>query len=150
MTPLQNIPPWAIAIIICLLIAIFTECTSNVATATLFLPILASMVSSQRESEMHLVNKAEAEAGSQTAWDRQSCLAAVIQWGEVPPSVMSFEPIASIGVQHWNCSQWEPAYFPLFGYSTSWPFRLNMFGPLPRAPPSINNLPNTPIQPSAL
>ncbi|KAF3692628.1 Solute carrier family 13 member 5 Na(+)/citrate cotransporter [Channa argus] len=44
MTPLQNIPPWAIAIILCLLIATFTECTSNVATATLFLPILASMV----------------------------------------------------------------------------------------------------------
>lgn len=47
MAPLQNIPPWAIAIILCLLIATFTECTSNVATATLFLPVLASMVSSQ-------------------------------------------------------------------------------------------------------
>lgn len=46
MAPLQNIPAWAIAIIICLLIATFTECTSNVATATLFLPVLASMVSS--------------------------------------------------------------------------------------------------------
>ncbi|MBN3304637.1 S13A5 protein, partial [Amia calva] len=44
MTPLHTIPPWAIAIILCLLIATFTECTSNVATATLFLPILASMV----------------------------------------------------------------------------------------------------------
>ncbi|XP_053505089.1 solute carrier family 13 member 5a [Ictalurus furcatus] len=43
MTPLQTIPPWAIAIIVCLMIATFTECTSNVATATLFLPILASM-----------------------------------------------------------------------------------------------------------
>lgn len=43
MTPLQNIPSWAIAIILCLLIATFTECTSNVATATLFLPVLASM-----------------------------------------------------------------------------------------------------------
>lgn len=48
MTPLQNIPPWAIAIILCLLIATFTECTSNVATATLFLPVLASMVSYRR------------------------------------------------------------------------------------------------------
>lgn len=44
MTPLQTIPPWAIAMILCLLIATFTECTSNVATATLFLPVLASMV----------------------------------------------------------------------------------------------------------
>ncbi|XP_077422970.1 Na(+)/citrate cotransporter-like [Vanacampus margaritifer] len=43
MSPLQSIPPWAIAIILCLLIATFTECTSNVATATLFLPVLASM-----------------------------------------------------------------------------------------------------------
>ncbi|XP_060902634.1 Na(+)/citrate cotransporter [Labrus mixtus] len=46
MTPLQSIPPWAIAIILCLLIATFTECTSNVATATLFLPVLASMAQS--------------------------------------------------------------------------------------------------------
>ena len=44
MSPLKTIPPWAIAIILCLLIATFTECTSNVATATLFLPVLASMV----------------------------------------------------------------------------------------------------------
>lgn len=79
MTPLQTIPPWAIAIILCLLIATFTECTSNVATATLFLPVLASMVSSQRESEMCLKKKAEAEAESQTAGDRQLCLAAVVQ-----------------------------------------------------------------------
>lgn len=43
MSPLQTIPPWAIAIVLCLLIATFTECTSNVATATLFLPVLASM-----------------------------------------------------------------------------------------------------------
>ncbi|KAM7373885.1 hypothetical protein PAMP_006575 [Pampus punctatissimus] len=46
MTPLHSIPPWAIAIILCLLIATFTECASNVATATLFLPILASMAQS--------------------------------------------------------------------------------------------------------
>ncbi|XP_067451159.1 Na(+)/citrate cotransporter-like [Thunnus thynnus] len=43
MTPLQSIPPWAIVIVLCLLIATFTECTSNAATATLFLPVLASM-----------------------------------------------------------------------------------------------------------
>uniref|UniRef100_A0A673L8Y4 Solute carrier family 13 member 5-like n=1 Tax=Sinocyclocheilus rhinocerous TaxID=307959 RepID=A0A673L8Y4_9TELE len=44
MSPLHSIPPWAIAVVVCLMIATFTECTSNVATATLFLPILASMV----------------------------------------------------------------------------------------------------------
>lgn len=55
MTPLQSIPPWAIAIILCLLIATFTECTSNVATATLFLPVLASMVRSQEDGGMLFV-----------------------------------------------------------------------------------------------
>ncbi|XP_024050122.1 solute carrier family 13 member 2 [Terrapene carolina triunguis] len=43
LTPLQNIPSPATALLLCLLIATFTECTSNVATTTLFLPILASM-----------------------------------------------------------------------------------------------------------
>ncbi|NWV64630.1 S13A2 protein, partial [Malurus elegans] len=43
LTPLQSIPHPAIALLLCLLIATFTECTSNVATTTLFLPILASM-----------------------------------------------------------------------------------------------------------
>ncbi|XP_007530798.1 solute carrier family 13 member 2 isoform X1 [Erinaceus europaeus] len=43
LTPLQNIPAPAIAFILCLLVATFTECTSNVATTTLFLPIMASM-----------------------------------------------------------------------------------------------------------
>lgn len=44
LTPLQNIPHPAITFLLCLLVAVFTECTSNVATTTLFLPILASMV----------------------------------------------------------------------------------------------------------
>ncbi|KAL8198937.1 UNVERIFIED_CONTAM: hypothetical protein K2H54_030053 [Gekko kuhli] len=43
LTPLQNIPEPAICFLLSLLIAVFTECTSNVATTTLFLPILASM-----------------------------------------------------------------------------------------------------------
>ncbi|XP_012503723.1 PREDICTED: solute carrier family 13 member 2 [Propithecus coquereli] len=43
LTPLESVPPPAIAIILCLLVAAFTECASNVATITLFLPILASM-----------------------------------------------------------------------------------------------------------
>ncbi|XP_074498029.1 solute carrier family 13 member 2-like isoform X1 [Sebastes fasciatus] len=41
--PLQSIPPFAICILLCLLVAMFTECSSNTATTTLFLPILASM-----------------------------------------------------------------------------------------------------------
>ncbi|KAM9847171.1 Na(+)/citrate cotransporter-like [Aulostomus maculatus] len=43
MAPFHSFPPWAITIVLCLLIATFTECASNVTTATLFLPILASM-----------------------------------------------------------------------------------------------------------
>lgn len=52
MTPLHSVPAWAIAIIVCLLIATFTECTSNVATATLFLPVLASLVTVAGVSRM--------------------------------------------------------------------------------------------------
>ncbi|XP_055113367.2 solute carrier family 13 member 2 isoform X2 [Symphalangus syndactylus] len=43
LTPLQSVPAPAIAIILSLLVAAFTEFTSNVATTTIFLPILASM-----------------------------------------------------------------------------------------------------------
>ncbi|XP_032018485.1 solute carrier family 13 member 2 isoform X3 [Hylobates moloch] len=43
LTPLQSVPASAIAIILSLLVAAFTEFTSNVATTTIFLPILASM-----------------------------------------------------------------------------------------------------------
>ncbi|XP_042549113.1 solute carrier family 13 member 2 [Dipodomys spectabilis] len=43
LTPLQDVPPPATAFILCLMVATFTECASNVATTTLFLPILASM-----------------------------------------------------------------------------------------------------------
>ncbi|XP_003277160.2 solute carrier family 13 member 2 isoform X2 [Nomascus leucogenys] len=43
LTPLQSVPAPAIAIILSLLVAVFTEFTSNVATTTIFLPILASM-----------------------------------------------------------------------------------------------------------
>uniref|UniRef100_K9ILM2 Putative na+/dicarboxylate na+/tricarboxylate and phosphate transporter n=1 Tax=Desmodus rotundus TaxID=9430 RepID=K9ILM2_DESRO len=43
LTPLQDLPAPAIVFILCLLVATFTECTSNVATTTLFMPILASM-----------------------------------------------------------------------------------------------------------
>ncbi|KAB5548694.1 hypothetical protein PHYPO_G00058510 [Pangasianodon hypophthalmus] len=43
LAPLQSIPPYAISLLLCLLVAMFTECSSNTATTTLFLPILASM-----------------------------------------------------------------------------------------------------------
>jgi len=43
LAPLADVPPFAISILLCLLVAMFTECSSNTATTTLFLPILASM-----------------------------------------------------------------------------------------------------------
>uniref|UniRef100_A0A4W5NJT4 Solute carrier family 13 member 2 n=1 Tax=Hucho hucho TaxID=62062 RepID=A0A4W5NJT4_9TELE len=43
LAPLQSIPPVAISFLLSLFTATFTECSSNVATTTLFLPILASM-----------------------------------------------------------------------------------------------------------
>lgn len=43
LAPLQSIPPFAISLILSLLVGTFTECSSNTATVTLFLPILASM-----------------------------------------------------------------------------------------------------------
>lgn len=45
LVPLQSIPPYAISILMSLLVAMVTECSSNTATTTLFLPVLASMVS---------------------------------------------------------------------------------------------------------
>ncbi|XP_075450544.1 Na(+)/citrate cotransporter [Ascaphus truei] len=55
MAPLHTIPPWAIAIILSLLVAVFTECASNVATATLFLPILASMSRSIEVNPLYIM-----------------------------------------------------------------------------------------------
>ncbi|XP_059853499.1 Na(+)/citrate cotransporter isoform X1 [Delphinus delphis] len=43
MEPLHAVSPAAITLILSTLIAVLTECTSNVATTTLFLPIFASM-----------------------------------------------------------------------------------------------------------
>ncbi|XP_070699209.1 solute carrier family 13 member 2 [Pempheris klunzingeri] len=43
LAPLEKIPAYAISLLLCLLVATFTECSSNTATTTLFLPILASM-----------------------------------------------------------------------------------------------------------
>ncbi|XP_057676943.1 solute carrier family 13 member 2-like [Corythoichthys intestinalis] len=43
LAPLKKIPAFAISLLLSLLVATFTECSSNVATTTLFLPVLASM-----------------------------------------------------------------------------------------------------------
>ena len=40
----KYMPTWAIAVVISALTAAFTEVTSNVATATIFLPIAAKLV----------------------------------------------------------------------------------------------------------
>ena len=43
-TAWQAIPPWALTLCLSLVTAGFTEVTSNAATATIFLPILAKLV----------------------------------------------------------------------------------------------------------
>lgn len=45
MEPLSSVKPTVITLILSCIVAMTTECTSNVATTTLFLPIFASMVS---------------------------------------------------------------------------------------------------------
>ncbi|NXN95346.1 S13A5 protein, partial [Rhinopomastus cyanomelas] len=55
MTPLGSIPPWAIATVLSLVIAVFTECTSNVATATLFLPVFSSMAASVKIHPLYVM-----------------------------------------------------------------------------------------------
>ncbi|XP_064379067.1 Na(+)/citrate cotransporter isoform X2 [Dromaius novaehollandiae] len=55
MTPLGSVPPWAIAIIISLAIAVFTECTSNVATATLFLPVFSTLATSIKVNPLYVM-----------------------------------------------------------------------------------------------
>ncbi|NWW48922.1 S13A5 protein, partial [Pedionomus torquatus] len=55
MTPLGSIPPWAIATVLSLIIAVFTECTSNVATATLFLPVFSSMATSIKIHPLYIM-----------------------------------------------------------------------------------------------
>ncbi|XP_013922741.1 PREDICTED: solute carrier family 13 member 5 [Thamnophis sirtalis] len=55
MTPLHTIPPWAIAVVLSIVIAIFTECTSNVATATLFLPVFASLSQSIEVNPLYIM-----------------------------------------------------------------------------------------------
>ncbi|XP_042735934.1 solute carrier family 13 member 5 isoform X2 [Lagopus leucura] len=55
MTPLGSIPPWSIATVLSLIIAVFTECTSNVATATLFLPVFSSMAVSVKIHPLYVM-----------------------------------------------------------------------------------------------
>ncbi|XP_068436688.1 Na(+)/citrate cotransporter-like, partial [Clinocottus analis] len=55
LTPLHSLPPSLVSMVICLLVATFTECASNVATATLFLPILASMCQSSGLNPLYLM-----------------------------------------------------------------------------------------------
>uniref|UniRef100_A0A3Q1C4J1 Solute carrier family 13 member 2 n=1 Tax=Amphiprion ocellaris TaxID=80972 RepID=A0A3Q1C4J1_AMPOC len=53
--PLQSVPPFAICILLCLLVAMFTECSSNTATTTLFLPIVASMATAIKIHPMYVM-----------------------------------------------------------------------------------------------
>lgn len=56
LAPLQSIPPFAIALLLSLLVGTFTECSSNTATTVLFLPILASMVRQRHYSTTNSIS----------------------------------------------------------------------------------------------
>ena len=49
LTFLDGIEPWAISLVVTLIVCIFTECSSNTATASLFVPILAELVSKLKQ-----------------------------------------------------------------------------------------------------
>ncbi|KAM9450907.1 solute carrier family 13 member 2 isoform 2-T2 [Clarias gariepinus] len=55
LSPLEKIPPFAISLLLCLLVGTFTECSSNTATTTLFLPILASMARTIRLHPLYVM-----------------------------------------------------------------------------------------------
>ncbi|XP_025068728.1 solute carrier family 13 member 5 isoform X2 [Alligator sinensis] len=55
MSPLSSVPAWAIAVILSFVTAVFTECTSNVATATLFMPIFASLAQSIKVNPLYIM-----------------------------------------------------------------------------------------------
>ncbi|CAL8351168.1 unnamed protein product [Lota lota] len=55
LTPLQSIPPFAISILLCLLVTMFTEFSSNAATTSLFLPILASMATAIKLHPLYIM-----------------------------------------------------------------------------------------------
>uniref|UniRef100_A0A8C8FT52 Solute carrier family 13 member 2 n=1 Tax=Oncorhynchus tshawytscha TaxID=74940 RepID=A0A8C8FT52_ONCTS len=55
LAPLQSIPPFGISLLLCLLVGTFTECSSNTATTTLFLPILASMATAIRLHPLYVM-----------------------------------------------------------------------------------------------
>ncbi|XP_072301882.1 solute carrier family 13 member 2 [Eucyclogobius newberryi] len=55
LAPLESIPPFAISLLLCLLVALFTECSSNTATTTLFLPILGNMASAIKIHPLYIM-----------------------------------------------------------------------------------------------
>ncbi|XP_062328865.1 solute carrier family 13 member 2-like [Osmerus eperlanus] len=53
--PLQALPPFAIALVVSLLMAIITECSSNVAATSLILPVLASMATAMKLHPLYVM-----------------------------------------------------------------------------------------------
>ncbi|KAM3601264.1 uncharacterized protein V6R79_009910 [Siganus canaliculatus] len=53
--PLESLPRPVIPLLLCLLVAVLTECSSNTATTTLFLPILASMATAMKMHPLYVM-----------------------------------------------------------------------------------------------
>lgn len=55
---LSGIPAWVVCLIVTVIICLFTECTSNMATASLFIPIISQLVSITHDScKQHITFK---------------------------------------------------------------------------------------------
>ncbi|XP_077866145.1 Na(+)/citrate cotransporter-like [Saccoglossus kowalevskii] len=55
LTGLQSVPPFAVALVSTIVVAIFTEITSNTATATIFLPVLGKLAEALHLNPLYLM-----------------------------------------------------------------------------------------------
>lgn len=55
LTFLGGIEPWGICLVVTIIVCVFTECSSNVATASLFVPILAELARKVRVHPLYLM-----------------------------------------------------------------------------------------------
>ncbi|XP_031427834.1 solute carrier family 13 member 2 [Clupea harengus] len=131
LAPLQQIPPFAISLLLCLLVGTFTECSSNTATTTLFLPILASMATTIKLHPLYVMLPCTVAAS----------LAFMLPVA-TPPNAIAFSygnlkvvdmakagcilnviGILSInlGINTWGKAMFQLDTFPVWAYNTSKP-----------------------------
>uniref|UniRef100_A0AAQ6IS21 Solute carrier family 13 member 2 n=1 Tax=Anabas testudineus TaxID=64144 RepID=A0AAQ6IS21_ANATE len=131
LAPLQQIPAFAISLLLCLLVATFTECSSNTATTTLFLPILASMATAINLHPLYVMLPCTVAAS----------LAFMLPVA-TPPNAIAFSfgnlkvidmvksgfmlniigiLTVNLGINTWGYAMFDMANFPVWANSTSQP-----------------------------